>query len=378
MELIKMAVGKIEFRHHGFDMPPSHLERFHQKITALTDDRAIECRQGVGLAFCQRGWNQKKTAGFFMHHDKKWDYLFTYFCGTAFEKILIGLSQPRTFRAGATMSDQNYNTYTIKLPQFEGPFDLLLFFIERDELDINNIPIAKITDDFLEYIRHIESLNIDLASEFIVVAATLMRIKAKMLLPRKAVDEEGNEIDPREELVQKLLEYKRYKETLDTFRRWEEERANMFGRGIAKDELKKIAELAMVDAELESITLFKLLKAFENVMDQLKDRKVVAHTIARYAYTIQEQQHYLLNRIQAGEQTSFEAVFLVLESRIHAIVTFLALLELLSQQKIHLIQGEGINNFWLTLPEEGDDSDQEAPEEDITPQYSGTIYEEEE
>jgi segregation and condensation protein A len=178
------------------------------------------------------------------------------------------------------MSDQNYNTYTIKLPQFEGPFDLLLFFIERDELDINNIPIAKITDDFLEYIRHIESLNIDLASEFIVVAATLMRIKAKMLLPRKAVDEEGNEIDPREELVQKLLEYKRYKETLDTFRRWEEERANMFGRGIAKDELKKIAELAMVDAELESITLFKLLKAFENVMDQLKDRKVVAHTIA--------------------------------------------------------------------------------------------------
>jgi segregation and condensation protein A len=276
------------------------------------------------------------------------------------------------------MSDQNYNTYTIKLPQFEGPFDLLLFFIERDELDINNIPIARITDDFLEYIRHIESLNIDLASEFIVVAATLMRIKAKMLLPRKAVDEEGNEIDPREELVQKLLEYKRYKETLDTFRRWEEERANMFGRGIAKDELKKIAELAMVDAELESITLFKLLKAFENVMDQLKDRKVVAHTIARYEYTIQEQQHYLLNRIQAGEQASFEAVFLVLESRIQAIVTFLALLELLSQQKIHLIQGEGINNFWLTLPEEGDDSDQEEPEEDMTPQYSGTIDEEEE
>jgi chromatin segregation and condensation protein Rec8/ScpA/Scc1 (kleisin family) len=85
-----------------------------------------------------------------------------------------------------------------------------------------------------------------------------------------------------------------------------------------------------------------------------------------------------LNRIQAGEQTSFEAVFLVLESRIHAIVTFLALLELLSQQKIHLIQGEGINNFWLTLPEEGDDSDQEEPEEDITPQYSGSVYEEEE
>ncbi len=266
------------------------------------------------------------------------------------------------------MMDQNYNTYTIKIPQFEGPFDLLLFFIERDELDINNIPIAKITDDFLAYIRDIEIINIDLASEFIVVAATLMRIKAKMLLPRKAVDEEGNEIDPREELVQKLLEYKRYKETLDTFRHWEEERANMFGRGIAKEELRRIADLAMVDAELESITLFKLLKAFENVMEQLKDKKVIAHTIVRYEYTLQEQQNYLFTQIRVGEKTSFDEVFLVLESRIQAIVTFLALLELLSQQQIHLIQGEGINNFWLTIPEESEqdlEGDQET-EEPIT------------
>ena len=99
-------------------------------------------------------------------------------------------------------------TYTIKIPQFEGPFDLLLFFIERDELDINDIPIAIITDEFLSYIKMMESLNIDLASEFILVAATLMRIKAKMLIPRKPVDEEGNEIDPREELVLRLMEYK--------------------------------------------------------------------------------------------------------------------------------------------------------------------------
>lgn len=264
------------------------------------------------------------------------------------------------------MSDQNYNTYTIKLPQFEGPFDLLLFFIERDELDINNIPIAKITDDFLDYIRQIEALNIDLASEFIVVAATLMRIKAKMLLPRKAVDEEGNEIDPREELVQKLLEYKRYKETLDTFRKWEEERANMFGRGIAREELRRISELALVDAELESISLFKLLKAFENVMEQFRDKKVVAHTIARYEYTIQEQQQYLYHQVRAGEKTSFEEVFLALESRIHAIVTFLALLELLSLQRMKLIQGEGTNNFWLTVPED----EEELPDvehEDETP-----------
>src|ERR1700745_4204018 len=103
-------------------------------------------------------------------------------------------------------------TYQIKLPQFEGPFDLLLFFIERDELDIYNIPIARITNEFLGYIHGLESLNIELASEFILFVSTLMRIKAKMLLPRRELDAQGNEIDPRQELIDKILEYKRFKE----------------------------------------------------------------------------------------------------------------------------------------------------------------------
>src|SRR5579864_4288542 len=103
-------------------------------------------------------------------------------------------------------------SYQIKLPQFEGPFDLLLFFIERDELDIYNIPIHKIIQDFLEFIHGPEALNIELSSEFILFVSTLMRIKAKMLLPRKELDAQGNEIDPRQELIDKLLEYKRYKE----------------------------------------------------------------------------------------------------------------------------------------------------------------------
>src|SRR5580704_5037083 len=121
-------------------------------------------------------------------------------------------------------------TYEIKLPQFEGPFDLLLFFIERDELDIYNIPISKITQDFLDYIHQMSVMNIELASEFIVVAATLMRIKAKLLLPRKDLDETGNEIDPRQELINKLLEYKRYKEVLDDMRMLEDTRASKFER----------------------------------------------------------------------------------------------------------------------------------------------------
>ena len=106
----------------------------------------------------------------------------------------------------------NTPTYQIKLPQFEGPFDLLLFFIERDELDIYNIPITNIIKDFLNYIHDQESLNIELSSEFILFVSTLMRIKAKMLLPRKEIDAQGNEVDPRQELIDKILEYRKFKE----------------------------------------------------------------------------------------------------------------------------------------------------------------------
>ncbi len=241
-------------------------------------------------------------------------------------------------------------TFTIRLPQFEGPFDLLLFFIERDELDIYDIPIAKITDDFLNFIQQMERLNVDLASEFILVAATLCRIKAKMLLPRKQIDEEGNEIDPREELVRRLLEYKRYKSVLDEMRQLEEERSLKEYRGNTTRELRKIASVALVDVELESLTLFKLLKTFERLVQRMEEqgKHRIVHTIAKYDYTIEGQQEYLFSKIKSGKKADFKSLFQKLENRIHAIVTFLALLELLNAQKISIIQGLGVNNFWVT------------------------------
>ncbi len=246
------------------------------------------------------------------------------------------------------------DTFTIKLAVFEGPFDLLLFFIERDELDIYNIPIAKITDDFLDYLRHLESMNVDLASDFIVVAATLMRIKAKLLLPRKQVDDEGNEIDPRHELVERLLEYKRYKSVLEELRRLEEMRAFMNPRGYAATELRKLAEHALADAEMESVTLYKLLRVFERLVSRFEEDKKAkrVHTVYSFTFTIQEQREYIVSKLAKGEKKDFEDIFFALENRIHAVVTFLALLELLNAQEVTLIQGEGINNFWLTLPEE--------------------------
>jgi segregation and condensation protein A len=240
-------------------------------------------------------------------------------------------------------------TYTIRTTHFEGPFDLLLFFIERDELDIYDIPIAKITEDFLGYVREMESLNIDLAGEFILVAATLMRIKAKMLLPRKELDEQGNEIDPRQELVQRLLEYRRYKDIIEDLRAFEERRAQSTSRGNVADELQKIANEALADAELESLTLFRLLKAFERVMERFEEHKRVVHTIIRYNYTVLQQQGMILEKLTSEPNVAFDRIFEACENRVHAIVTFLALLELLNMQRVHLTQGIGPNNFWLNL-----------------------------
>lgn len=240
-------------------------------------------------------------------------------------------------------------TYNIKISQFEGPFDLLLFFIERDELDIHDIPIAKITDDFLNYLHRAEQMNIDLASEFILVAATLCRIKVKMLIPRKQVDEQGNEIDPREELVQRLLEYRRYKSILEEMRELETLRSLQNARGNIAEELSQIAVKALVDSELESVTLFKLLKTFERLVRRFEDAKPrTIHEIAQFSYTIEAEQNHLLGKMDQGKKLAFQHVFEDCKNRIHAIVTFLAMLELLNQELIRITLGLGTNNFWLS------------------------------
>lgn len=238
--------------------------------------------------------------------------------------------------------------YNIKLAQFEGPFDLLLFFIERDELDIYDIPISTITNDFLDYIHQMESLNIDMASEFIVVASTLCRIKAKMLIPRKEIDEEGNEIDPRGELVKQLLEYKRYKGILDEMRELEEIRSSRRARGNASGELKVLAQKALIDAELEALTLFKLFKAFEKTIEQYEDRKKVrVHKVVRYNYTLEDQKNFVRNLVFKEEKSDFGMIFGECENRIHALFNFLAILELIQMEEVGIIIGEGMNNFWI-------------------------------
>ncbi len=237
-------------------------------------------------------------------------------------------------------------SYQIKLEQFEGPFDLLLFFIERDELDIYNIPITKITNDFLEHIHNSEKLNIELSSEFILFISTLMRIKAKMLLPRKELDADGNEIDPRMELVDKILEYKKFKEASLKMAEMEAVRMLMLKRGNVQKEIAQIGEEAGEGTEIQAVTLFKLMKAFEKVVlrIQQKNNRPV-HTVVQYNYTMEGCRDYMMDICSKEKTLSFERIFEVCENRIHAIFLFLNMLELVQQKYLQIMIGEGKNNF---------------------------------
>lgn len=243
-------------------------------------------------------------------------------------------------------------TYEIKLPQFEGPFDLLLFFIERDELDIYDIPIAKITDEFLAYLHQLQKMEIDVASEFILVAATLMRIKARMLLPRKELDEAGNEIDPRQELVDRLIEYKKYKSVIGDLQQMEAVRHTMAPRGNVLPEWQAISDKYATEAELDTLSLYKLMKAFERVLQRLEEQVEVQHEVVQYPYSMEQQRDCLLELVAGGEAVGFERVFEQCRDRIHAIFIFLALLELVQQGELKLKSGMGMNNFWVEKGEE--------------------------
>jgi segregation and condensation protein A len=246
----------------------------------------------------------------------------------------------------------NNTSYQIKLPQFEGPFDLLLFFIERDELDIYNIPITTIINDFLEYIHKSGELNIELSSEFILFISTLMRIKARMLLPRKELDAQGNEIDPRQELINKILEYKKFKEASAQMAEMEAVRMLMVKRGNIQRELSQIGEESGEGTEIQNITLFRIMKAFERAMHKYSERiNKPVHTVVQYNYTMEGSRDMMLTQAREQKTLVFDRIFEQCENRVHAIFLFLSLLELVQQKFLKIIIGEGKNNFIIEYNE---------------------------
>ena len=235
--------------------------------------------------------------------------------------------------------------YEIKLEQFEGPFDLLLFFIERDELNIHDIPISKITDDFLDYIQKMHSLNIELASEFIFVASTLMRIKAKMLLPRPELDENENEIDLKEQLVQKLILYKQFKDICEDLKVFENNREKLHQRANITFDLKH-TKRQVTEEELASFDLYKLMMVYEKMMYHFTHRVVpVTHTVVKFPYTIEKQKDAITALLDLNKKLDFQTILKNSENRVQFVFNFLAILEMLQQKLVEIEVGLGYNNF---------------------------------
>ena len=253
-------------------------------------------------------------------------------------------------------------SFEIKLPLFAGPFDLLLFFIERDELDIYDIPIARIAADFQEYLKQLEEMDIDIASEFIVVAAQLIRIKAKMLLPRADLDEQGKEIDPRQELVQHLLEYRKFKEASVQLAGREEERLQKFERGNIQRELQNYISAPEEETELESFDLYKLMKVFSKVLKRYElHANQPKHIIVQYPYTIEGQSEFIRSRLSAKKKVAFTDLLEAMPERIAVVFNFLAILEMIQLQQIHITIGEGFNNFWIESRAENNAAENPMP-----------------
>lgn len=236
--------------------------------------------------------------------------------------------------------------YRVQLNNFEGPLDLLLFFIKRDELDIYDIPISYITKEFLEYIHLMEELDLDVASEFILMASMLMSVKAKMMLPREdAEDDELDESDPRYELVQRLLEYKRYKEMSEKMADMDEETRKKYMRGYP--EADDVEQQATGEA-LQDVTMFDLIAAFKKVLQDI-ERKNIVHHVEKVSTTVEEQAEFVLNRLQESGRQTFMEVCATLKNKIYVVVTFLAVLEMIKEQQINLFIEEDPTKFYIDL-----------------------------
>ena len=213
------------------------------------------------------------------------------------------------------------STVTIKLERFEGPLDLLLHLIKRDEIDIYDIPIAHITQQYLAYLELMRQLDLEVAGDFLVMAATLMRIKAKMLLPLPAVGEEEEEGDPREELVQRLVEYRQFKEAAQTLKLREEERRLLFERGMVpgEDEAGPLP--------LAPTTLFDLLDALNRVLARVPDQTV--YEIQAEVWSLDDKMALLASELAEHGTLSFSRLLMRCRTRAEMIITFIALLEVI-------------------------------------------------
>jgi segregation and condensation protein A len=229
-------------------------------------------------------------------------------------------------------------SYHVHLTQFEGPLDLLLHLIRRDKINIYDIPISHITKEYLSYIEVMQELSLEVAGEFFVMAATLMRIKAQMLLPRRTEEDEEDE-DPREELVRNLLEYRKFKEAAGHFAEKERDRRKVFTRPATKPNDTD------VQAPLMEVSIFDLVDAFKKVMDDLK--KQISYRIEKESHTVEEQMDLIRGAVNRSSEVLFTELFSGDTGRMEIIVTFLAILEMVRLGELHARQMTTGGDVWL-------------------------------
>lgn len=252
--------------------------------------------------------------------------------------------------------------YRVHIQQFEGPLDLLLFFIRRDEVDIYDIPIARIADEYLDYVRVMERVDLDGVGDFVYMAALLIHIKARTLLPKPELDEEGEPIDPRQELVERLLEYLRFKEAAAAMEGELEKRQARYTRGRAG--APEAAAASPADEPLEA-SLFDLVGALRRVLTEADEPPT--HEVEAESYTIEEQQAFVMTRLAAVARVGF--VQLVRgRSKPFVVTTFLAVLELARLHRVRLLVDGAATDFHLTPGDEAEAAD------DAPPGFSGDGY----
>tara|TARA_B100000029_G_scaffold63868_1_gene57196 strand:+ start:1479 stop:2207 length:729 start_codon:yes stop_codon:yes gene_type:complete len=224
--------------------------------------------------------------------------------------------------------------YQIQLDNFEGPIDLLLYFIRRDELDIYDIPISKITKEFVETVEEWEKMHLHVAGDFIVMASTLMRIKAKLLLPRPELDDDGEIIDPRTELVQQLVEYKRYKNAAEILNNLSNDQSQRFTRQL--EPLMVVDESDVEENLILDVTLFDLARFFKSAMDSMP--VVSQFELNREPVKLEEQKKFIFKHFDGDGKLKFSTILSKLETRMEIVVTFLAILDLIREGSCIVIQ----------------------------------------
>jgi segregation and condensation protein A len=246
---------------------------------------------------------------------------------------------------GATGQSKTDGGYRVTLPMFEGPLDLLLHLVKKHELDILNIPIAFITEKYVAYIHLLDELNIDVASEYLLMAATLVHIKSRMLLPNppsEEVDEglDDADLDPRAELVRRLLEYQKYKLAAEQLGSRPVLGRDVFPRGSSE-------EIAGGQPGLEAVSMFKLLDAFQGVLE--RTQKTKEHHIDFERFSITEKISELVDLLQATKRLVFHEIFSSDSSRAELIITFLAILEMTRLRLTRLIQDGPLAPIYIEL-----------------------------